>query len=362
MTATDETLLQVVDQLLAEQAPFEAVEQAERDGFAVDLWQVWADAGLAFVSVPEEAGGSGGTLTDACAVLRIVGRHAAPLPAGETALLAGWLLAAAGLPLPAGIATTVTRPGVLLPSVRRDGRELLLQGEVAQVPWAAVAERIVLLADLDDAVHVVSVPHDRDGVVVRPRRNVAGEPRDDVALHVRLDAAEVAAVPDGVDADALLQRGALARANLAAGALESTRELTVRYTGERQQFGRPVARFQAVQAHLVQLAAEAALAGAAAEVAAGMVATGADGADRAVAAAKVVAGQAATRGAAHAHQAHGAIGMTREYPLHHRTRRLWAWRDEYGSERYWSGRLGAAALRGGADDLWPSLTTGLTQH
>ena len=355
---TDETLLQVVDQLLEEQATFARVEQAERDGWAPELWRRWAESGLAWVSLPEEAGGSGGTLTDACAVLRLVGRHAAPLPAAETSLLAGWLLATAGLELPAGVVTTVARPGAATLELTSGGA---LHGEAAQVPWAGVAERLVFLAERDGRAHVVSVARESDGVTLRPRRNVAGEPRDDVRLDVRLDDGDVAPVPEGVDGGTLLRRGALARANLMAGALASTREMTVRYTGEREQFGRPVARFQAVQAHLVQMAAEAALAQSAAEVAAGMTDAGTQGAESAVAAAKVLAGQAATRATAHAHQAHGAIGMTREYPLHHRTRRLWAWRDEYGGERHWSALLGDRVVGAGADGLWPSLTTGLVE-
>ena len=49
--------------------------------------------------------------------------------------------------------------------------------------------------------------------------------------------------------------------------------------------------------------------------------------------AKLLADQAATDATRHAHQAHGAMGMTCEYPLHHVSRRLWAWRSEYGDER-----------------------------
>ena len=47
-----------------------------------------------------------------------------------------------------------------------------------------------------------------------------------------------------------------------------------------------------------------------------------------------------------AHQAHGAMGMTREYPLHHSTRRLWAWRHEAGSAGEWAQRVGRAANQG----------------
>ena len=73
-------------------------------------------------------------------------------------------------------------------------------------------------------------------------------------------------------------------------------------------------------------------------------------------AAKARAGEAASIAAGLAHQAHGAIGFTREYELHYATRRLWSWRDEFGNEAEWNRVVGRAALAAGADGLWPALT------
>jgi alkylation response protein AidB-like acyl-CoA dehydrogenase len=57
-----------------------------------------------------------------------------------------------------------------------------------------------------------------------------------------------------------------------------------------------------------------------------------------------------------AHQVHGAIGFTHEHRLHHLTRRLWSWRDEFGVESEWSGELGRLAASRGGGGLWPLLT------
>ena len=75
-----------------------------------------------------------------------------------------------------------------------------------------------------------------------------------------------------------------------------------------------------------------------------------------MACAKTFAGEAAGVGAGIAHQMHGAMGFSREYALHLRTRRLWSWRDEYGSETEWSTWLGAALALRGADELWAEIT------
>ena len=77
-----------------------------------------------------------------------------------------------------------------------------------------------------------------------------------------------------------------------------------------------------------------------------------------VAIAKVRVGEAAGAGAAIAHQVHGAMGFTYEHTLHHSTRRLWAWREEFGNETLWAERLGGMVAARGADELWPFVTAG----
>ena len=63
-----------------------------------------------------------------------------------------------------------------------------------------------------------------------------------------------------------------------------------------------------------------------------------------------------TQVAAIAHQTHGAMGFTYEHSLHHATRRLWAWRDEFGNESHWAIMLGRIVAARGADELWPFVT------
>lgn len=343
--------------LFRDLCPPEAVLAAEETGWSQRLWDALTDSGFPLVGVPEEAGGSGGDVADACALLTVAGRHAAPVPLAETGMLAGWALAAAGLPLPEGPATV----GVGHPSdvVRLTGGPgaWRLSSSLTRVPWGGRCERVVMFAEHDGQRWVVSAP--TASATVTGGRNLAAEPRDTLVLSdVHLDDDAVAAAPDGVDLEALRLRGALSRAALISGALARVSELTVRYTNEREQFGRPVARFQAVQAHLVHIAEEAELARVASTVAALNAVPAPSFSD--VAAAKITAGVAATKAAAAAHQAHGAIGMTKEYELGQLTRRLWSWRDEFGSESWWSRALGRQLVAAGADDLWPRLSTGLT--
>jgi acyl-CoA dehydrogenase len=343
--STDELLISTAERILAETCTFRVIEQAELDGWAPSVWEPLAAAGLPSVGVSESAGGVGGTVADALSLLRLVGRHAAPVPLAENGLLAGWLLERAGLRLEGAVSTVV--PGSAADTVRLEGAALT--GTAHEVPWARRAQVIVVLVEDGSGSTVAVVDAKEAGIV--PLTNLAGEPRDTVhfdATPIR----ELARV-DLSRAD-LDRRGALARTQLMAGALERMYELTLAYTANRQQFGRPVSRFQLVQAHLVHLAQDAALLCVAADAAARAADSG-DGAFE-IAAARVIACSAATSATRAAHQAHGAMGMTREYPLHHYSRRLWSWRREFRQERHWRAEVGRQAIGASADGLYPLIT------
>ena len=348
----DELLVETVTKLFAQTCGHDEVEAAEAAGWAAGVWDPFHASGFTGVSLPEELGGSGGNLDDACEVVRLAGAHAAPIPVAEAGMLGGWLLTGAGMELPTGPVTVV--PGEPGDELCLDGTTLT--GVAHHVPWARQAAVIVALlpdGDGDDDGWVVVACQGADARIEH-RTNLAGEPRD--VVHFEGIAVERAAAADGVDADAFRLRGALSRALLMAGALEAMSHLTVEYTAERQQFGRPVGRFQAVQQHLVWSAQDAALVKMAAQVAARELERGP--ATFEVASAKLLANQAAGSATRACHQAHGAMGMTREYPLHHLSRRLWAWRTEYGGEHEWSTRIGRTVAAAGADRLYPIVTGG----
>lgn len=344
-----------LDRLFTERCGPEQRQAAEAEGWAGPCWDALSEAGLPWVGVPESAGGSGGDVTDACTLLRLAGRHAVPLPLAEGSLLGGWLLAAAGLELPGGVVTMAV-PRAADRLVIENGK---VTGTLARVPWGARAELVVALAAAGpapaDGTRVVAL--DPALASVQPGHNVAGEPSDRLTWDHALP--RMVGTPQGDVAAELALRGALSRALLLAGAMEAAADLTVDYAGQRQQFGRPIAAFQAVAQRLVRMSSEAEAGILATEVAARRFAEVGVEAGFEVGAAKASAGRAASEVATHAHQVHGAIGMTREYALHHFTRRLWTWRQEWGSEGRWSRAVGEQVIAAGADALWPRVATGL---
>jgi alkylation response protein AidB-like acyl-CoA dehydrogenase len=359
MSQTDPLLLDVTRKLLRDVADPQArrggAGESDRRGAA---WQALEGHGLTRAWVPEAAGGAGASMADGFAILTLAGGVALDVPLAET-LLAGWLLAAAGLRVPDG----KLAPAGLPAGLHDDGGDGVgldaagrLSGRATAVPFAREVDRLVVLGQRGTGEAFVALV-DRAACSIRARDNLAGEPRDTVAF---AGVAPIALAAASADLrDRFLAMGAVARACQMSGALQSILARSVAYAGERVAFDRPLAKFQVIQHALARLAGETAVALAASGSAADALADGrdaggdADGIFLEVASAKIRVGEAAAAGAAIAHQVHGAIGFTIEHPLHLFTQRLWVWRDDFGTETAWAVRLGAHVARRGADALWP---------
>jgi alkylation response protein AidB-like acyl-CoA dehydrogenase len=348
-TGADE-LREVVDDVLAGRG-------GDPDDGMSPVWATVLELGWTGVGVSEGDGGAGGSLHDLAALAEGLGRHVVSVPLVETAL-ATRVLTAAGRPAPEGVATVVVlpRPGErLLLTGAGAGQARTVSGTATRVPWAAHADLLVLLAEDETGADVaLCVPATAAGVERRSGLNLAGEPRCTVVLSevpVSHDA-----VLDGAPSAAEVRGlGALLRAAQLVGAIETAYEHTRRHVAVREQFGKPLIAFQAVAHQLAAIASELALARTALDAA---VATwdSTPGDLDAVATARVVVGGAATEVARIAHQLHGAMGVTREHPLHLATRRLWSWRDEWGTEKQWAGSLGRALVPQGSHGIWTWLT------
>jgi len=351
MTRSDPLLLEVTRRIFDDVADPQTRRGRGGDGQSA-AWQALESHGLTRAWVPETAGGSGASIADGFAILTLAGGVALDVPLAET-LLAGWLLAAAGLAVPDGRLSpvAVTGDGIGLAA---DGR---LAGRVAAVPFARDADRLVVLGRRRAGEAFVALV-DRAACTVDPRDNLAGEPRDTVIVD---GVAPAALAPAAADlAGRFEAMGAVARACQMAGALQAILARSVAYVGEREAFDRPIGKFQVIQHALARLAGETAVALAASGSAADALDAAPDDPDGVlleVASAKIRVGEAAAAGAAIAHQVHGAIGFSTEHPLHLFTQRLWAWRDDFGTESAWAVRLGTNTVHWGADGLWPIIAS-----
>jgi acyl-CoA dehydrogenase len=355
MTSDQDLVVETVRDILRGFEPFALTAERRWDS---GLWTALAEAGLTGVGLPEEAGGSGGELADAVAIVRTLASGAAAVPVAEQLLVAGPALVAADLALPSPevpLTFAVADAVRVHPVDNGDGPgRFTLTGTVPDVAWAGVAAHVAVLAPAPAGIEgAVLALVDASGLSAGDAFNLAGEPRGSLVL----DAAPASgALLTEVQAADVRARFALARAVQLAAALERVLAWTVQYAGERHQFGRPLGKFQAIQMELAEMAGEVTAVTALTDAAVQALDRSSPDFVLAAAAAKVRAGAAVEVVARLAHQVHGAIGFTQEHKLHHLTRRLWSWRDEAGSELAWSRVLGAGLLAGGGDGLWPALT------
>ncbi|HLG46541.1 MAG TPA: acyl-CoA dehydrogenase family protein [Reyranella sp.] len=341
---TRDMLLETADRFFAERAGKEVVNGVEKGIWPKDLWKEIEEMGLPLIAVPEDKGGAGGTLADMLAVMRLAGSHAVPVPLAETALANMLIAAADGVP--------ATGPSTLaLGDVVFEGNRL--SGKVDRVPFAAVADRFVTVANAAGRPMVAVVSASNASINEVPSH--AGEPYGTVTFdNPPCEFAEVSPV----SAERAIELAALMRAMQMAGAADKVLATAVEYCKQRVQFGRPISTFQAIQQMLAELASFVAATIACAEAAARDADEGglADGGRFSIAAAKSQASEFAQRIAAIAHQSMGAMGFTHEHILHHYTRRLWVWRRDFGSETFWGEKIGTAVAKAGPQALWPSLT------
>lgn len=288
-------------------------------------WRSFADLGLHLVGVPEELGGSGGSFDDLRALAVLVGRHAADVPVVESTT-AAWMLAAARLPVDGGSALSLPVGDSAL-TVHEDGT---VSGTVTDVPWGASVDAVVAIADDGRTVALRSAD-----ATLRPGLDLAGQPRDSLTF----SGAQPVGIGDGVSRDDVRRRAVALRVALMAGALQAVSELTQGYVSQRVQFGKAIGRFQAVQAHVVQIEQMAVMTSVLAE----RLAVGPRLHEVEVNAAHLVAAENALVAVRAAHQAHGAIGMTREYRLQGYTRRLHTWSSDFAEVIDLARGLGALA-------------------
>lgn len=282
-------------------------------------WKELAAAGLLSLAVPAELGGDGLGTQAIAAVLTEVGRHAAEIPALSTLALgvlpvAQSADAAVQRHLLAGVASgdTVLTAAIREPSDPMPGipRTTVTGGSVSGtkvgVPDAAAARWILVPASLDGARTVVAVVEPgSSGVACQRTRSSSGRPE----YTLRLDAAAVRFLLDGCGPERLYRSAIAGVCAVADGVLAAALELTTEHVRTRQQFGRPLATFQAVAQQIADVYAAARTVHLATVSACWRM----DPADLDVAAYWLARyGPPALRTC---HQLHGGLGMDASYPL-----------------------------------------------
>jgi len=334
-----EAVRELADRIFTDLSTQERLREMEtgddQERFDRRLWAELASAGLLGISLPEDVGGAGLGFLETGLLAEAAGRTAAYVPVVETLAGAAAAIAEHGTDaqrqrwLPGVVSgdTVVTTALVELGGTPRvpatvaeaSGDGWTLTGVKACVPSGTVADAFVVPARVEpDGVAVFVVEADADGVSVERQTANNGKPEGLVTFSgtsVGPDALLGAPGDGPAVVDWLVRRSTAALALVQAGAAAASMALLAEYTKTREQFGKPIATFQAVG----QRAADAYVDAEAIRLTAWQAAWRLDQglpADKEIDVAKFWAADGGQRVVHAAVHLHGGVGVDREYPLH----------------------------------------------
>ena len=311
--------------------------EASGAAFDPELWAELARAHLLGFGVAEDLGGNGGGIIELCLLLEQAGRAAAPVPlwgalVGGTLPLAMYgseeqktrllpdVLSGASIITPAFEEPASRDPLAPACVARIEGDEWRIDGVKVQVPALAQASRLIVPAQAADGVGLFLIEPSAPGVTVTDQPNTAAEPLSQIELHgVRVVDTDVLLPPDARAAfEIILDHAQVGLCALQLGLAEHALRLTAEYASGREQFGRPLASFQAVQQRAADAYVDVEAMRWTMWRAAWLLSEALPATDE-VLEAKYFASEGGHRVLAAAQHLHGGIGVDMTYPLHRYT-------------------------------------------
>jgi alkylation response protein AidB-like acyl-CoA dehydrogenase len=304
-------------------------------------WAAFTELGLTALPVPEAQGGFNGSPIDMLVVMQELGRALVVEPYWATAVgIEALRLAGTGQGEDASLLERAAQGEIKLavafhePYARYDlfevettasgqGEQQALTGTKSVVLHGAQADYWIVPARLNGEIALFVVARDAAGVKIADYRTIDGQR----AATLKFDGTPARRLTGQHAGAAALEHiadyGTILLCAEAVGALDALNHATVEYTKTRQQFGQPIARFQALQHRMVEMLIHAEQARSVTYLAAVRYASAdADERRRAVSAAKVRVGQAARFVGQQAVQLHGGMGVTNEVAAAHLFKRL----------------------------------------
>ena len=341
LSEEQEMLREFARDFLEKECPESLVREMEEDerGYSPDLWRKMAEQGWSGLIVPEAYGGVGMTYLDLVILVEEFGRALVPGPFIPNCVATIALLEAASEAqkqayLPAIAAGSqmwtlaFTEPsgrfdaaGVRL-AARRDGDSYVLNGTKLFIRDSHVVDKLVVVARTagsgDDGVSLFAVDARAPGVRHTPVRTIASDKQNEVKLEdVRVPASDLL----GEEGKAwpvfqrIAQKATVIECAYLVGLSQMAFDITLNYTKERVQFGRPIATFQALQHRAADAATDVDSSRYVTYKAAWAIAEEEPDVDEQVHIAKAWVSEASRRVVAAAQQMHGGIGFTKDYKI-----------------------------------------------
>lgn len=280
LSEEQEMLRNSAGRFLEKNCPSSLVREMVEDekGYTDELWQGMAELGWMGLIIPEAYGGVGMGFLELTVLMEEMGRAMLPGPFFSTAVLGGLAFLQAGsesqkkeyLPGIAGGQMKVTLalneaesiydPGSMAVSAVEEGNGFVLNGTKLFVPDAHVADTILCAArtgqGIEDGITLFVVDAKDPSIRTKLLKTIAGDKQFEVVFHeVRVPKERVLGQPGQgwAPIKTVLQKSAVLKCAEMIGGGQRTLEMTAAYAKEREQFGRKIGAFQAVQHHCVNM-------------------------------------------------------------------------------------------------------------
>jgi alkylation response protein AidB-like acyl-CoA dehydrogenase len=336
-TEDQQALVGLATQILSEQATPKRLAELEERGEFYDpvLWGHLAEAGIVGAALSDDVGGGGRGFTELALVLEQVGAHVAPVPLLETVLCAALPIDVFGTPAQRSrdLPEVATGAALLTAALTESGRDdpyrplttaiadgdgFRVTGFKSCVPFPPSVRRILVPASTADGRVVIAlVEPGATGLTVRRQVATHGQPQAELELtDVHVAADDVLGGPDRGEEILgwILDRTLAGLAATALGVSGRALKMSAEYTSGREQFGRPVATFQAVGQRLADAYLDVEAMRLSTLQAVWLLDSGLPGRDEATIA-KWWACEGGHRVAHAAQHVHGGVGVDVDYPL-----------------------------------------------
>jgi alkylation response protein AidB-like acyl-CoA dehydrogenase len=369
LTETQTLLKDTATQFMETELPKQRVREVDESptGFNQDLWQKMSDLGLVGMAIPEQYDGGGNTLTDVAVVQEVLGYYACSSPFLDSGILSAQAILAAGsdaqksalLPAIAKgqqiCSFAFTEPeygwgsGAVHMSATQSGGNFALNGTKVFVPWAHVADQILVVArtsddgpDHDQGLTMFLVDKNASGLSVRLHSGWLGDKVCEVTFNnVEVQSANVIGPVGGAWAaiNTAIDRATALLSIYMAGGAQKAYEMCRDYSTERIAFGVPIGTFQRVQDHIIVALTEAEAAKWTSYEALWRLDTDRDDAAVGVSMAKAVSSDGFSKACDASHNVHAGVGVDLDFGLTHYTVRARTFQHYLGDATFHKNRM-----------------------
>jgi alkylation response protein AidB-like acyl-CoA dehydrogenase len=356
LSEEQEMLRTMARDFLTDKLPKKTVKEIEESeaGYSPELWKEMAGLGWMGLAFPEKYGGSGMSFLDLALLLEEMGRACLPGPYFSSVVLSGFTILDIGseeqkaeyLPKIASgekiftLALTEASASYDADSIETkasaEGDNYIISGIKLFVPDANIADYMLVAAKTVKGITLFIVDAKSEGISHTVLKTIAGDKLCEVVFNkVKVPQTNMVGELDKgwPEVEKIIQRAAVAKCCEMVGCIQQALDMTVAYSKDRKQYGKPIGSFQVIQHYCADMATDVDGTRLSTYKVAWMLSEGLP-CTLEVSIAKAWAGEACQRVMALAHQIHGAIGVTIDHDLQYYTRRAKAAEVSFGDARF----------------------------